>query len=232
MNSKSIIFQLVLITLLIFSGCNSNNVQPKTDNTIQTLDSLHILTYNYIEIDKIKQISKFRSGIGHNYSDDFEQCLSMKHYFYPLDSVDWSKIKIYAPIDSRIVRLDSEWAGVQIHLQPINFPKYNIIIFHLNFIKPMKLGDTLKSGEQIGFHIGYQTYSDIAVSYSEANKYKLISYFDILPDSLFSKFKSLGAILPTDFIITKDQRLASPLKCLNDTFETEGSLKNWFYLKH
>jgi hypothetical protein len=38
---------------------------------------------NCIELHKISRISKFRSGAGHDYSDDFETCRSMKHYFDP-----------------------------------------------------------------------------------------------------------------------------------------------------
>lgn len=37
---------------------------------------------DYIELAKIDRISRFRSGEGHDYSDNFESCRSMKHYSY------------------------------------------------------------------------------------------------------------------------------------------------------
>ena len=40
-----------------------------------------IIDNDWINLDKIAQISKFRSGAGHDYSDDFERNRSMKHYF-------------------------------------------------------------------------------------------------------------------------------------------------------
>ncbi|MCX6147860.1 MAG: hypothetical protein NTW25_11540 [Candidatus Kapabacteria bacterium] len=221
---------IVLITFILL-GCNSNIIQPVVDNPIQTIDSVHFLTSSYIELSKIKQVSKFRSGIGHNYSDDFENCLSMKHYFYPKDSINWSEIAIYSPVNGRVVRLDSEWAGVQIHIQPLNFSKYNIIIFHLNFTRSIKLGDSIKSGEQIGKHIGNQTYSDIAISSTENNKYKLLSYFDVISDSLFQKFKQNNTSKRNDFIISKELRISDPLNCINDSFSSEGKIGNWFYFE-
>lgn len=229
MNKMNIRLFFVLTAILII-GCNSNNVQI-TNITNQTIDSTHFLTSDYIELDKIKKISKFRSGIGHNYSDDFENCSSMKHYFYAYDSIDWSKLKIYSPADGRIVRIDSEWAGNQIHIQPTNHSNYNIILFHLNFIKPYKIGDTLKSGEQIAWHIGNQTYSDIAVSTTDSNKYKLISYFDILTDSIFQKYKKFGVTSKDNLIISKEARISNPLNCTNDIFSSEGLIENWFNLK-
>ena len=57
---------------------------------------------NYIELDKIARISKFRSGAGHDYSDDFESCCSMKHYYAPYDSLVWNDIKIYSPVSVKL----------------------------------------------------------------------------------------------------------------------------------
>ena len=51
---------------------------------------------DYLDLDKINKISKFRSGMGHDYSDDFESCRSMKHYFNP-NVEDYSLIEIFSP---------------------------------------------------------------------------------------------------------------------------------------
>ncbi|MGQ0647189.1 MAG: hypothetical protein ACT4P7_06430 [Gemmatimonadaceae bacterium] len=46
-----------------------------------------IVTRDYIAPGKILRVSRFRSGVGHDYADDAERCRSMKHYFQPLASV-------------------------------------------------------------------------------------------------------------------------------------------------
>ena len=38
---------------------------------------------DYINLAKISRVSRFRSGEGHDHSDDFESCRSMKHYYHP-----------------------------------------------------------------------------------------------------------------------------------------------------
>lgn len=53
---------------------------------------------DYIELDKIRKISRFSSAARHAYSDDFETRRSMKHYFNPKGTIDWSSIKIYSPV--------------------------------------------------------------------------------------------------------------------------------------
>jgi hypothetical protein len=43
----------------------------------------HFVTSQYLDLDAIYRISRFRSGEGHTYVDQFESCRSMKHYFDP-----------------------------------------------------------------------------------------------------------------------------------------------------
>lgn len=69
------------------------------------LESLHVaehpkfVTHNYIDLSRIEAVSKFRSGAGHDHSDSFESCRSMKHYFaYSQDDPDPSTIEIYGPV--------------------------------------------------------------------------------------------------------------------------------------
>ena len=39
------------------------------------------ITHTYIDLSYIREISRFRSGEGHSYTDAVETCRSMKHYF-------------------------------------------------------------------------------------------------------------------------------------------------------
>ena len=59
---------------------------------------------NYLDLNKIDKISKFRSGMGHDYSDDFESCRSMKHYFDP-NVEDYSLIDIFSPVDGIVISM-------------------------------------------------------------------------------------------------------------------------------
>jgi hypothetical protein len=66
---------------------------------------------NYLEMSKIYWISKFRSAVGHDYSDAFEHCRSMKHYFEPRSDVDWAALKIISLVTGTITRVETGWAG-------------------------------------------------------------------------------------------------------------------------
>ncbi len=155
----------------------------------------------------------------------------MKHYFQPNDTIDWSKIKIFAPVTGKIVKVVDEGRGMQVKIEPSNLNYFNVIIFHINLVKPLIEGDIVSSGQVLGTHFSNETFSDIAISSSASNHYRLLSYFDVLPDSLFSKYITRGSLLRSDFIISKEARDADPLNCTGETFGTEGKLENWFILK-
>ena len=109
------IIMLLLFSLTFFvTGCSKKNNEEPKPKDIWDVDADGIPMFveiNYIELDKIHSISKFRSAVGHDYSDAFEHCRSMKHYFEPRGDVDWSTIKIFAPVTGTITRVDVEWAG-------------------------------------------------------------------------------------------------------------------------
>ena len=219
----------ILLFLFWLSSCGNNN-STQVNPPATAIDTVHFITHSYIELDKIDKISKFRSGIGHDYWDDFEHCRSMKHYFFPFDSLDWSKIKIYAPVSGKIVKIIDEGRGMQIKIEPNNQPFYNVIIFHIKLFNPLQEGDSVSSGQVLGTHYSNETYSDIAISNSSSNHYRLVSYFDVLPDSLLAKYQSRGAKVRSDLIISKAARDADPLNCNGEIFGSEGTLENWFYL--
>jgi hypothetical protein len=188
-----------------------------------------IITSDYIELDKIAQISKFRSGAGHDHSDSFETCRSMKHYFKPKDGVDASQIKIFSPVDGTVHKITEGWAGSLIEILSGD---YFILIFHVNLLDNIGVGSTFTEGQHIGYHIGSQTWSDIAVlTVVEPDvSYKFISYFEYMDDSVFQNYVNRGATSREDFIISKEERDADPLICDGSTFLTQGNLENWFYL--
>ena len=43
------------------------------------------ITASHVDVSDIERISMFRSNAGHDYSDSFESCCSMKHYYRPFN---------------------------------------------------------------------------------------------------------------------------------------------------
>lgn len=220
-----------LFSLFLLISCETESdpaAESQIRNTVpMNTHSVTFITSDYIELDKIDRISKFRSGIGHDYRDGAESCRSMKHYFQPKSSENWSKVKIFSPVSGTVVRRDDEWAGTQLWIRPFDRPDYSIIIFHLSLHTQLALNDTVMAGSQLGTHIGSQTMSDIAVLYSSQNEWKLFSYFDLINDSLFQRYQRRGVSSRSDLIITKEARDADPLNCSREVFGTSGTLKNW-----
>ena len=107
---------------------------PAEERATFDVDRLGIpqfITHNYIELAKIEDISRFRSGAGHDYSDSVESCRSMKHYFRPARSVDAATIRIYSPVEGEVISVTAEWAGVQIAIRPKSHPAFRVILFHV-----------------------------------------------------------------------------------------------------
>jgi len=192
---------------------------------------------NHIELDKISRISKFRSAAGHDYSDDYEHCRNMKHYYASYDSLDWSTIKIFSPINGTVSTIFDEWAGTQVQINSDQHKNFTVIIFHVILLKPLKVGDKLVAGQQLGTHYGSQTSSDIAVFQTIPNHpnydlRKMISYFDLMTDSLFQKYQQRGITSRSDLIITKEERDANPLTCNAGGFFTPSENEaDWVILK-
>jgi len=218
---------------IIVAGCSKEVEKPEADD-IWDIDKKGVLEFvatNYIELDKIYRISKFRSSVGHDYSDAFEHCRSMKHYFEPRSDVDWSTIKIYAPVTGIITRIEQEWTGTKIEIASDDYPAFRFSIFHINPAVPRQIGDQVISGEQLGTHIGSQTMSDIAVIVNDPTRQgRMVSYFEVITDDVFSEYSNRGVVQREDLIIPKIIRDANSLSCSGDVFITTDTLENWVVL--
>lgn len=196
---------------------------------------------DYIDSSQIGRISKFRSAEGHDYSDDFEGCRSMKHYFEPKAGVDWSTVKIYSPVTGTIVGLYKEWVGTKVWIQSAKYPAVHFEIFHVNLAPARAVGEPVSAGEQLGTHGGSQTTSDISISFMTPDNgpinagrdgFKLVSFFEAMPDAVFAAYQKLGAKSRDEFVISKTQRDADPLVCDGENIDGVGSLDGWFVLTH
>lgn len=216
------------------TACNSadsgNGGNGNSGNETYDVDANGIPQFvdiDYIVLDDIYQISKFRSGVGHDYSDDFETCRSMKHYFQPDSSLDWATVKIFSPVNGTVSTIFEEWAGIQVQIKSKEYPAFFFIIFHVNLTNQLSVGDVVTTGQQLGMHIGSQTMSDIAVGVNTPNGWKLVSYFDAMTDSVFQDHQERGLTSRNDVIISKEVRDADSLSCNGEEFENSGNLENW-----
>ena len=186
---------------------------------------------DFVDLEKIQQISLFRSAEGHDYGDDVESCRSMKHYYRPLDDLDWSAIKIYSPVEGEVTACIDEWAGMQIHIRSTRRPEFTFILFHVNANQEIGVGYHAAAGMEIGAHIGNMTFLDIAVRMNTPGSYRLVSYFDVMTDELFKEYTDRGVPDRSALILAREQRDADPLVCDGETITGQGSLPDWFILE-
>jgi hypothetical protein len=177
----------------------------------------------YIDLPKITRISKFRSYVGHDYSDQrqfgtqglrdsrnrIENCRSMKHYFIAPDP----SFNIYAPVTGTVSNVTNEFLGQQVEIQSEAQPDFRFIIFHVALSPMLRVGDRVAEGQVLGTHGGSETWSDIAVWVQTPRGKHLISYFETLTDAAFAPFIARGIATPADAIVAKDARDAEPVQC-------------------
>jgi hypothetical protein len=185
---------------------------------------------DYVALEHIRRISRFRSGVGHDYSDDFESCRSMKHYFQPKTDVDWSAVRIFAPVSGTVTVAEEGWAGAQVHIKPHEYPAFVVIIFHVNTGNALRVGDVVAAGQPLGTHIGSQTMSDVAIGVSTPGGWRLVSYYEVMTDSVFQAHRARGLSSRNAAIISKAARDSAPLVCSGETFADDGNLENWITL--
>jgi hypothetical protein len=189
---------------------------------------------DYIELGKIERISRFRSGEGHNSSDSFESCRSMKHYFLPSNTVDWATIQIRSPVAGRVDRVSLEGlagSGTQIRIKSADYPTFYFILFHVQTNRAWAVGDGVRAGQLLGTHIGRQTSSDIAVGVATPAGWKLLSYFEVMTDRVFSLYQARGLSSITGAMITREARDSDPLTCNGPAFAGPGNIPNWVTLR-
>ena len=192
----------------------------------------------------IEDISYFRSSAGHDYSDSFESCRSMKHYFSPREEERKnSNVPVFSPYAGTIVQLNTEEGknfeddgktNQRTIVRSSTNPAVLAVIFHVDFDSDgLAAGSTVEAGQQLGYarmerkgSVGHDF--DIAMHLNTEEGVHYVSYFDLLDDDVFSGYNGFGNNR-SDFIITESQRDADPLSCDGETFTSEGSLSRWIF---
>ena len=210
-----------------------------------------IITTNPLEETDIANISKFRSAAGHDSSDSFETCRSMKHYFQPSSKTNLTN-EVYAPFDGIVVSMNTEEGGgfvddgitnQRIAFKPSLASAYQVMFYHIDVIAELNLapGDTINAGTLIGYGRLVRVNSDVTDPEAEpstSNDFDIkvdvltkdgvraVSLFNLMTDSVFAEFSSFTTS-KSDLIISKDVRDADLLTCEGETFTSSGSLLNW-----
>lgn len=262
-----VVIVLAVVVIKTLDEFNQRNLSPGNKNFIQeetggekpiSFDINNppkFIQADFIDLDRITSISKFRSASGHDFSAGTgETCRSMKHYFMPAFSEEGERlqrqnnglppppdgktdIKIYSPVDGKITKIETEQTpiGEQIYIEPDSLSGATIRLFHIYKLEGVKVGKIVKAGEHIG-NIGQYQGTDIAVeSRFGFFKVALLSYFDVMPDSLFAKYQARGVKDKSELIISKEFRDANPLKCNGEQFAQDydrgQKSENWVFLK-
>ncbi|KIG19447.1 hypothetical protein DB30_02728 [Enhygromyxa salina] len=191
----------------------------------------HFVDTSYIALEDIGWISKYRSTIGFDYSDDFEHCRAMKHYHHPLDEVDWATVEIRSPIAGEVIAVEEEMFGTRVQIRSTEHPELDFLLWHIELASPLAVGAMLLEGEVLGTHYGSDTYSGIAVSTEVDGQRRLLSWFDVISDDLLAEFQARGGITSrADAIISQAERDHELLCCTNGEFDGDEDLADWVEL--
>lgn len=241
---------LVGIGVLVILGVILSFLKP--DGVKEGNVAAQFIQADFIDLEKIVAISKFRSGSGHDFSSGSETCRSMKHYFNVQNTAEGERlrilnngippspdgktdIKIYSPVNGKIKTIVAEQypIGEQIYIQPDGYSDYTVRLFHIYKLEGVKEGKTVKAGEQIG-NIGQYQNTDIAIETKRGFKPNFISYFEVMPDSIFAKYQALGIKDRNELIITKEYRDTHPLQCNGEQFavnnDSSQTVENFVFL--
>ena len=207
------------------------------------------VTVNFVDVSNdIENISLLRSAAGHDYSDAFESCRSMKHYLSPpLGKRVNSTVAVYAPFDGVIVELGTEEPnfiddGVTNQKTVIRStvqPSLSVTFFHIDLLSSsLIVGTNVSAGQTLGygrFQYGGKVSHDfdIATHVNTAGGIRYVSVFKAMTDSVFADYVNFdltdypAGMTRDDYIITAVARDADPLTCSGETFTSTGTLASW-----
>lgn len=231
------------------AGCAAGTATPSTATSVAPSATAAVRTSSgivdrlHVPIDRVARISRFRSGVGHDYSDGVERCRSMKHYFAfrnadgsagepgrPHDP-PWTTVPVVAPLDGTVEGVRAEWAGDQVRLRSAVDPRVAAVVFHVRRAAGIDVGAVLRAGQPIGTHASDETMSDIAVEVADASApqgRRLLSVFDpaVMDDAAFAALSASagwGAAGRSALVIGRAERDAAPLGCEGERFVAAGA---------
>lgn len=218
-------------------GTITGTTEPWPVHDVETLGVPRFAVGNCIELLKIRRVSRFRSGAGHDYSDDTESCRSMKHYYEPKPAERRTSVRLFAPVTGTVIGTTDEWDGPElwkgtvVGIRVAGHEAFDVVLFHIRLIRDLEVGDVVVAGEELGTSAKVSgTVTDVAVGVHTPAGYRLVSYFEAMSDTVFRLYRERGADGREVFIIPRTERDADPLSCQGEQFEGEGNLENYVTL--
>ncbi len=237
---------VVLISVVLFSLKSAQNEPPPQ------------ITANFVDLNKIAKISKFRSCAGHVTvpQDAREMKRNMKHYFWVKPQYNKPQaVEIYSPYDGYVADIRSEpelnlegeiWiTPMQIFAMVPPLGVWSFSVQHIDVKHGLKLGDKVKAGELIGY---------LAVSEKRGDSFDIVygksgfppkkidnwtgpfadldSVFNHMSDKVFGEYQKKGIASKEDFIISKEQRDQNPCQYQGEGpyFTNQEDQNNWVVL--
>ena len=196
-----------------------------------------VLTTNFIELDKVDKISKFRSCQGHVVvsQDSGETTRNMKHYVVLKPEFEGGgKVSVYAPFDGVIKSLSGQrgpdlegeiWLG-----NPNN--DWDFSVQHIKVADNLKEGQKVSAGEELGtvanrgidVVYGTMAHETKNVEGVELPYASLDSAFNHFDPKLVAEYQAHG-INPADMSYSKEYRDQTPCK-LEPNGPSKGQLND------
>lgn len=194
------------------------------------------ITHDYVDPANIAAIAKYRSGVGHPFSDNYEfNDRSLKYYFEPLKKYlnTQQSLPLFAPATGTIAAVvpeeqvlsNGDIRGNQVTINPDGFPAFEIRLFHVNLAAGLGAGAHVNAGDPIGYaDIRESVDFDMAVGAawnatqlnpnagqsSAPPGYRLLSPCDLMNDATFAHFAAYGITDRSDLIVPLAYRNANP----------------------
>ena len=210
---------IIILVPLLITGCTFLELIYGKGEAFDLIEA------DFVNPGQFARISKFRSCVGHGYPD--EGGSSEKHYFEP-DLAQYGDtndtITVYAPFAGTVTKVEpeqhllpkygNEARGRQVHIKSGANSRYTAILFHVNQSSFIVAGAEVAAGQLIGYAdcrypADSENYSnfDIAIKHASGNYY---SYFEMLPDDIFSAYQARTIQDREQLIFTKEEREAAP----------------------
>ncbi len=220
------IFLVIILTAgAIFVALRKRNSTPP------------VLTVNFIDLDKVEKISKFRSCQGHTVvpQDESESKRNMKHYVVlKPEYIGKQKIEILSPLDGFVQGtmsnpeegLEGEiWIGQ-------NGTPWSVSFEHIELAREFERGDKVRAGELIGYvpdkgvDVVYAVGGDgVKVIDGYASPFAALdSVFNHMSEEVLGIYKKKGIAGKDDLIYSREYRDQNP--CQYREGDNKGGLSD------
>ena len=240
---------ILILVAVVFFSVNFNENKPPPE-----------FTANFVNLDKIEKISKYRSCAGHVTvpQDGRESKRSMKHYFEVKPEFAKARaVEIYAPYEGFVTTLRSdpgEGLEGEIWIVPKRkvamlppFGVWQFSVQHIEVKKDLKQGSEVKDGEIIGYAAFSQkripTFDIVygKMAFPPAPKRidnwnspfgDLDSVFNHMSDGVLAQYQQKG-VSQKEIVLSKEARDQNPCVYRENGpyFENRDDLANWILLK-